>query len=297
MAEIQIYRGSEMIIGIDIGGTKTESALFDRNGSILKEHKTGSCHLMNADEKDIIARLKESNLTAEAPIVIGYAGYSRSKEMRDRIDALVRRAFGSRKVFLMSDLDLALLSALEGRDGTMVILGTGSVAVSQKHGEVKRKGGWGYVLGDEGSGYAIGRKALREYVLEADGRKEKDAVYEKINELFQLHDPNELINAVMKDGAPDRTKIAMAARTVTEQAGKCDSCAEIMRNAADEAVSLISSLAGPGETVIGMGGLMHAASYVQMINERASGKFILIPSVHAPVYGAYVYWKEKLSVN
>lgn len=280
-----------MILGIDIGGTKTQAVLFDEKGNAIKEKETGSCHLMNASSDEIITRLKQVNLDSMASVVIGYAGYGRSPEMRQEIRRLVDQAFGGRDVTLISDLELAEAAALEGKDGTMVILGTGSVVVSVHEEKTVKKGGWGYLLGDEGSGYAIGREVLRTFALEADGRMKKDAVFPEVEKMYGLSDPNELIAAVMEGSSVRRTEIARAAEIATGCADACESCRTILKKQAEKAADLIRSVAEAGETVAGMGGMMHAQNYIDLINEAGNHTFTLVPSKHEPVYGAYVLKK------
>lgn len=280
-----------MVLGIDIGGTKTQAVLFDENGNAVSEKETGSCHLMNASPQEIVHRLKEVNLDEQSSVVIGYAGYGRSPEMRQKIRKLVDQEYGGRDVTLISDLDLAEAAALEGKDGTMVILGTGSVIVSVHDGVSMKKGGWGYLLGDEGSGYAIGRKVLRAFALEADGRKEKDQIFTEVEKMYALSDPNELIASVMEGSSVKRTEIARAAEIATGCAESCESCQSILKREAQKAADLIGSAARTGETVIGMGGMMHAQNYIDLINQAADHAFTLIPCDHEPVYGAYVLKK------
>lgn len=277
-----------MITGIDIGGSKTRAVLYDEEGNIIRHIETESCHLMNASAQEIMQRLKTADLDPSSPVVIGYAGYERSVIMRQKINDIVHAVFHNRPVTIMSDLDLAFLSALGGRDGTIAILGTGSVVMKKEKGQIQKKGGWGYILGDEGSGYAIGRKVLRVFAREADERLPKSIISDEVSRMFHLQNVNDLINAVLTDGRPDRSKIASASRIVTKHPD-CAPCHKILEESAQDVVQLILSVTKVNETVMGMGGMMKAQSYIQMINALADGRFYLQSSLHEPVYGAFIY--------
>lgn len=278
------------VIAIDIGGTKTRAVLYDDQGNPVEEKVTGSCHFMNEEESVIRCRLKDCCFDATSPIVIGYAGYGKSEQLKARIDRIVDETYKDRKVTLMSDIDLVLYSCFGGSDGTAVILGTGSIVIKKKNGTVIQKGGWGYLLGDEGSGYAIGLAALKQYVLEAESRAEKSILSTCIPELFGLKDPRSLLDEVMINDRPDRTKIASAARIVLENAQDY-TCRHILTRASLNVCNLILSVAEPGEEVIVTGGLSNSKTYLKIINERAENRFHVRKAEHEPVYGGYIKWR------
>lgn len=277
------------VIAVDIGGTKTRAVLYDDQGSSISELMTGTCHLMNEEEAVVRQRLQACRLDATSPIVIGYAGYGKSEQLRTWISRIVSEEFAGRKVTLMSDIDLVMYSCLKGRDGTAVILGTGSIVINKRNNVITQKGGWGYLLGDEGSGYAIGLAALKQYVLEAEDRSEKSILSTLIPEKFELQDPRGLLDKVMIEGRPDRTKIASAARIVLENETDI-ACRHILTMASLDVCNLILSAADPGEEVIAAGGLSHSEAYLKMINERAEQRFFIRKAEHEPVYGGYVKW-------
>jgi len=281
------------VISIDIGGTKTKAVLYDEQGRSLQEISLPSCHFMNAKEEEIKIRLQQCILDPHADIVIGYAGYARNEDMQKKIRQTVQEVFAKQTVYLMSDIDLAVLGTLEGQDGITVILGTGSVVLKKEEGNVKCYGGWGYLLGDEGSGYAIGLKALQTFVKQADGRMAKDELYQEIMWLYDMQMPSEIIAKTIKDGRIDRTDIAAIAKIVCEDA--CPSCHAILCEAAKEAAALILTAYTGNERVVITGGMAHAASYMKILKDTLQEKNCSIEkAVHDPVYGGYVYWKQCL---
>ena len=74
-----------MVIGIDVGGTKTKAVLFDEDGNVVKEVVSGSAHPLNADDETIIKTLQKCLIDESSPVVFGYAGYGKNAAMRQHI--------------------------------------------------------------------------------------------------------------------------------------------------------------------------------------------------------------------
>lgn len=281
------------VISIDVGGTKTQAVLYDENGQVLQELSLSSCHFMNAQEEEIKVRLKQCLLDDEAEIVIGYAGYERNEELRQKIDTVVQEVFQGHPVHIMSDVKMALLGSLEGQDGILVILGTGSVVMKKKQDTVTCTGGWGYLLGDEGSGYSIGLKALQKFVKQADGRMPKDELYIDIMELYDMKEPAEIIARCMNEGKPDRTGIARIAKLICTE--KCSTYYGILLEAAQEASQMISTVYEPGDKVVVTGGMTHSNSYMTILADTMHSFCQAEVTQHEPVYGGYIYFKQQHS--
>lgn len=278
-----------MVIGIDVGGTKTKAVLFDKSGNSLKEVSLPSAHPMNADDETVIRILKGCILEENCPVVIGYAGYGKSPAMRKKIEDLVHTAMEGMNVTILSDIETALYSTLEDRNGMTVILGTGSIALYRNGDTIERRGGWGYVLGDEGSGYDIGRSLLRYAVKQADHRAEKNRVLDLVLEHFHLDDPAGLISTVVHDGAVDRTAIASCAR-ISAECADIPEVNAILETAAEEVKAMLDSFGyEPCETVI-TGGMSKNSVYMEKLRERIS---YMKTAENEPVYGCYTYAKLK----
>lgn len=165
------------IIGVDAGGTKTHAALYDCFGEKHADAKSGYGNLLVDPEAatvhigDAIAACLQS-LPGRAQgagirIYVGAAGIH-AGDNRTELLAGLRRRFPEAVVRVEDDALLALYSVNEGNDGMLVIAGTGSIAYGKRGGQVHRAGGWGNILGDEGSGYDISRKALAQITAEFD---------------------------------------------------------------------------------------------------------------------------------
>lgn len=276
-----------MLIGIDVGGTKTKAVLFDEQGRSVKDITLQSAHPMCATDDEIITILKQCMLDDQSPVVIGYAGYGKSEQMKEHISSLVHEALPDRIVVILGDIDTALYSTLQEKDGITLILGTGSIALYRKGETLERRGGWGYVLGDEGSGYAIGLAILKHFVKQADHRAEEDELYEAVMHHYHLDDPSQLISKVMDDGKTDRTGIASAS-VLSSTCAQLPVIQEILNEQADQVSEMLSSFGTLPETIVVTGGMIHNTVYMDLLKQR-------IPQIriagHLQVYGCYVYGK------
>jgi glucosamine kinase len=112
--------------------------------------------------------------------VVGAAGAGREPE-RDELRTALRNENIATQVMVTTDIEVALAGAFADGPGIVVSAGTGSVAVGRdQKGARHRMGGYGWQMGDEGSGYAIGRAALGAVSRAADGRSPRTALSERV---------------------------------------------------------------------------------------------------------------------
>lgn len=275
------------ILSIDIGGTKSEAVLYDEQGNVLKTTCTGSCHPLNVAKEVIVQRLQECNIDKDAHIVLGYAGYARNKQLQQIIQEVVQQAYPNRYVTILSDIEMASLGTLEGQDGITVILGTGSVLLQRKNQKLTCVGGWGYLLGDEGSGYSLGLSVIKEFVKQVDGRHPKDALYQAVRDTLQLEEDHDIISIVMNDGKVNRTLIASLSKIITTL--DIPSCKQLLQQAVNEVVELICSIASKEDRIVLTGGLIHSDIYMQQILDALQPTYHISIAKHEPVYGGYIY--------
>lgn len=162
-------------VGIDGGGTSCRAAVADAAGRILGMGKSGSANIMtSADialasisnasrEAFASAGLKEAAMS-DASAFLGLAG----NNVEDAVVAVSSRLPFARSV-IDSDGLIALEGALGEGDGSVAILGTGSIFITRLGTEIRYLGGWGFVIGDFGSGARLGHAALQEALLAYDG--------------------------------------------------------------------------------------------------------------------------------
>ena len=259
------------VIGLDAGGTKTVCLLADLEGHVLDEARAGGANLQAAGELEVekilhavMDRVIGDRLPAPSAIALGMAGVDRAEDWQVMHRVMRRIGFKARTL-ITNDALIALVAAIGHEPGIVVIAGTGSIAYGRNaRDEAARAGGWGYVLGDEGSGYWIGRHALRAVVRESDGRGHATAMTPLVLAHFGATHPDDLVHAIY-DGALKPSAIAAVARAVQAAADGGDELAlQILtvgaRELASSARAVISRLGLHDEAfdVVLSGGVMHA---------------------------------------
>jgi N-acetylglucosamine kinase-like BadF-type ATPase len=164
-------------LGIDAGASATKWTVFDGEKVLASGHELAmDAHLYREDS---VARLREvihriADATAKfkiEQIFMGITGYSEESDFS--------KYFGEEfavPVSVTSDIELAYRANFGNTEGVLIYAGTGSVAFTLgRDGKPFRIGGWGYLLGDEGAGYWIGREAIRAAMLFIDGQVQPEA--------------------------------------------------------------------------------------------------------------------------
>ena len=164
---------------------------------------------------------------------------------------------------------IALQAGVGDACGIVIVSGTGSIAYGRDaEGRASRAGGWGYLLGDEGSGYWIGRLALRAVVRHADGRGRITSLTPRLLNHFGVQKASELINAVYHEELSPGS-IAALARYVQQSRDEGDMVASgILNRAADELMTAATAvmarldLADKAFTFVLAGGMFHAVPWL-----------------------------------
>lgn len=245
---------SSYSLGVDGGGSKTLAIIVDAQGKQRGQGLSGSSNYAAVGLSQAVTHIRSAveEAAGEAGCTLplhaawlGLAGIDR----QDDCDALLPHLRSlAETVYLTNDAEL-LLSALDNAVGVALIAGTGSIALARNaQGSIKRAGGWGHILGDEGSGYDIGRRALQAATRAADGRELATALLELIMQHWNLTSADGLIGKVYH--AADKADIAQISTLVFAAARSGDSTArEIIRQAAQElALAAITVGANVGAT-------------------------------------------------
>ncbi len=245
---------SQYVIGIDGGGTKTTAIIAGRDGEPLAKHTAGPSNgQVIGFEKAarIIASLVRKCISSVGcssrnihGITIGLAGAGRPDDRR-KIAAALRQLASTttvprKRIRIESDARIALEGAFDGGAGIVVIAGTGSIAVGKDaKGNIHRSGGWGRILGDEGSGYCIGRDGLNAICRSCDGRSAPTLLSGLAEERFGLKTAADIVTAVYQNSFD----IASLAPIVFEAAESGDAAAtEIVERAARELTEQVRPL-------------------------------------------------------
>lgn len=227
---------ADLVLGIDGGGTQTLCLLADRaTGTVLGRGEAGPSNIQSVGVTAGLAALDDgidrafaaANLgrATVASACLGLAGVDR-KEGLDVIQEWAARVGLADRVTVANDATLLLAAGTPDGWGLAVIAGTGSIAfVKTSDGRVGRCGGWGHLLGDEGSAYAIALNGLRAACRSYDGVTPPTVLVERFVQRMQLTAAPDFIYSVYR-GAWDRSAIAGLAPVVFEAAEAGDATAE-----------------------------------------------------------------------
>lgn len=259
-----------MLVGIDGGGSKTLVAMADRTGQVttLTRGKATS-PLESATWSQKLAEQTRSfagraDLMAVAAALPAYGEVEAVSAAQERV---IAELFGAVPRRVLNDVDAANIGAFAGGSGILILAGTGSMAWARDDASAShRTGGWGEVVGDEGSGYWIGRQVLGAVSKSIDGRTGPTSLVSGVFELLGL-DPTDQVNQL--EGwasrlAEPRTQIAALAPVALAHAELGDTAARaIVDAAADELAShvrmLERKLSAPAMAWSYAGGLFQSA--------------------------------------
>ena len=223
-----------MKIGIDAGGTKTIGILYKENQAIdsIKGEMGNPIVNFNTAVNNVIQVIEnlllknKVNYSDISYISIGMAGAS------TRIPELTS-AFKEKlhcKFEIESDLKMSHIATFKNKDGNLFIAGTGSSLLCRKNNQFIQKGGWGHILGDEGSGYWIGKQILKTYINFLDYNESPMDFLDLLPTIQQIF-PNRqsIINTVYNSPKTEVAKLAtlyldysnnLFLTSIAQQAGK-----------------------------------------------------------------------------
>jgi N-acetylglucosamine kinase-like BadF-type ATPase len=263
------------VLGIDVGGTKTVCLLADDNGQVLAQGREEGANLQGAGElalEKVLHLVMEKTLegTGAIPsaICLGIAGVDRAADEAVVRSIMTRIGYKAR-ILVVNDALIALQAGVGDASGIVIVSGTGSIAYGRDaDGRASRAGGWGYVLGDEGSGYWIGRLALRAVVRHADGRGRVTTLTPRLLNHFGVEKASELINKVYHEELSPRS-IAAVAKYVQQSRDEGDLVSiGILNRAADELLTAATAvmsrldLTDKDFTFVLAGGMFHAVPWL-----------------------------------
>jgi N-acetylglucosamine kinase-like BadF-type ATPase len=235
--------------GIDGGGSYSRLALTDKEGNVLASAKAGSTNIYSVSKDEVFANiaalfdsaLKSTGLNKEdlAAGCLGSAGLGREEErglFRNFFDSFLGKEF---PVKLCSDGEILLCGGLNELEGYCLIAGTGSIALGRGgDGRLARAGGYGYLLGDEGSASWIGKTALSRIFRSLDGRDLPTRMLDPVLKAANLKKRDDLISYAHLDAT--KAKVAALAPLVTSAARVGDPLAlDILRESAEELALLV----------------------------------------------------------
>ena len=306
------------IIGVDGGGTKTIGLLTDQDGHILARAESGPSNYHAVGEAqtkkvlaDVISQLltevnetlegcTASNPGIQCAFCLGLAGVAAPIDQKV-IERICDEIGVPENRIVTHDARIGLVGGADKLAGVIVISGTGSIVYGMNtEGRETYAGGWGHLLGDEGSGYDIALCALRAVARAADERGSPTQLSDLMLSALGLTQPRNLIpwiHGVSKD------QVAQLAVDVFGVASAGDSIAQqILDNAADEltvAVHVVIDrlrFSQPFDVVLSGGILTHQPTFADLLRNRIE---TIVPTAciclpkHEPAYGAVILAKAR----
>jgi len=283
------------VIGVDGGGTRTLAVVLDEEGSEVGRAEGGPAIASARDPLGParavagVARAATTAAGLEVPVAALWAALSGAgrEAARSAVELELGRLGVADTVRVGTDVEAAFHDAFGSGSGILLISGTGSIAWGRsENGREGRVGGWGHLIGDEGSGYAIGLDALRRVARNADGRAPQTRLQKAVLEHLRLSRPEDLVQ-----WAADASKaqVASLAPVVTAAAEQGDSVAsDILAHAVVEleghVLTLLENLGPwqkPPRLALG-GGLLGPGGPLRLAVESVLAKQRLGP-VDAPL--------------
>jgi N-acetylglucosamine kinase-like BadF-type ATPase len=204
-----------LVLGIDGGGTKTVAVVMDHKQTELGRGQSGSTNWnsvgIETAHRHLDVAIEEALSTAGysragiAAVCIGASGVDRPLD-RERMTGWLRAQFPSAALAIHNDAVIALASGTRGEIfGVVLISGTGMIVYGfDQKGNRQRAGGWGALLGDPGSGYAMGAAILKAVTWDVDGRGPQTALTAALLAHLGLAHPQELVDWAYRDIAWER---------------------------------------------------------------------------------------------
>jgi N-acetylglucosamine kinase-like BadF-type ATPase len=232
------------ILSVDGGGTKLRMILFNENFDILGRGLAGGVNVNSTTPEDSLANVMnclDQVFGGKPPPAIDRLYTVFVGPVANLLDALTKYG-GPKETILLSEAEAGVMAGALWEDGFLAISGTGSDVMlvdktnrCRPRGIFDRKavGGWGPILGDQGSGVWIGQEAIKAVVSAVDGWTPGTLLYDLIKRDWKLERDWDMVNMVYREPAPFR-KVASLTRQVEEAAAAGDAVAlRIVREAGE----------------------------------------------------------------
>lgn len=291
------------IIVINSGGTKTEATAYDLSGTILGQYETGFGNLLN-DKQGALNNLNEAithllSTFKEADcqrIIMGIAGIDSGGFKEDLLTAFQQ---WRDRLSLMNDAWLSYYALLKEADGCLVIAGTGSVCIAKFGEKNYRVGGWGHLLGDEGSAYWLASEAIKQLLHQED----QDEPFTLLSLLLLSELKQTSVAGIVKYVySHKKNDIASLAKVVARAAHLGDSQALLLlKNAgkelANQVAMLLAKSSATEPVTIGVSGsvlLKNELVYQSFVTElqKRQQSITFVKESASPTLGGYYFYQK-----
>lgn len=271
------------LVGVDCGGSASRVVVADRGAVTARPGAEPMNALLTSDVPDRLAALAAIN-SADA-LGVGMPGIRTETDGRELAASVAARC--GRAVAVVPDAEAARLGAFLGGPGVVVAAGTGSVAIGWNGHASARAGGHGYLVGDDGGAYWIGREAVRSMLRWRDGGGGSPAFATAVADAAAL-DPDALVRVAHRRPT-DRSLFARLAPVVSALAGEDPEAARIATEAARHLADLADAVRGRlgPLPVAGLGGVLSAPAVWEPFAARCHARRPLaLPEVGALLVAA-----------
>jgi len=302
------------VLGVDGGGSNTRCVIVELSGSIVSRGSAGPSNPLTAGAesacKAIIEAVEEALNQCSArrfkAACLGLAGVERPHG-RESVQRIVANRIPAERVLIVSDAAAAFAGTIGFGVGVVVVAGTGSIAYGvNAKGKTARAGGWGWIVGDEGSGYDIGKRAIAVALRAYDGRDAPTKLVQLIKKALNLSDLTEIIDHLYVTGMKPH-EVASLAPIVAEAAESGDQVAlHILNEAGYElahvTMAVIKKLRLHGHFIVAKtGGVFQMGTSINDAFERAIGQAApeccIISSRFEPAVGAAFLALQEVGVE
>lgn len=272
-------------LGVDGGGTRTTAAVADANGNVLAKadgksinYNSVGIERARSNMREIVLWLCEAcGADRFAAAFIGMSAISERADEKET-ERFAGGIIPADKIIMDSDVYIALSALDERGECAVVISGTGSMAAGRtKGGAIIHTGGWGYILGDEGSSYAIALDALKAAIRGYEKSAPETLLTDALKEHCGVSDYLELLD-IFYDPPMERSEIARFTVKVFECAENGDTVAnEILKNNAAQlaktAAALLSQLENCDTLGVWGGVFENHENYLEMFRQSVRESF------------------------
>lgn len=299
--------GIKYIIGVDGSGAKTHAVAFTLDGEEIAYGHSGFGNIVVNQEEGlknieiaILQCMKDLRVNDCVHIYAGLAG-AYTGNNKEVVEKYLLSRF-SVSITVISDADLAFASLLKGEEGILTISDTGSISFGIHNNKYIRAGGWGNILGDEGSGYNIVLKALKLIVAEKDNGEDHSYLSSEMMRAINVSSASEVVKFVH---ATNKVDIAALVPVVVGAAEINDSNAisildQASKDIVDITVKVYRRLEFTERVKIAISGNILTQitfikeKFLEYLKEKISD-FVIIEDDVSPVKGAYYIYKQSLN--
>ncbi|MBQ6256206.1 MAG: ATPase [Clostridia bacterium] len=295
--------------GWDGGGTKTEVCFLRENGEMVSQ-SFGPLNLSGASRETVektvrdaveAMRCRQEGLEGCGLLVIGMAGAS-NRDAAQIVEQAVRKAGYGGPLRLVGDQEIALSGAIRGH-GAVLIAGTGAICYGRDpQGNSFRVGGWGYLIDDGGSGYAIGRDILMAAARAEDGRGKGTCLKQAVFDALHIQDIRGMITWLYAPGTGKKEIASLAPLLLPALEAEDEAAFTIAKKAAEDLSELVMTgwrKTGMEDGEIAMtGSILNRYAPIRALTEEriraALPKVNIIAPRFSPAQGAAIMAREAI---